>query len=315
MPAELRPGMDHELYSFSPMPRRPDLEWPGHRPLALVVVLYLDWWPLKTPEGAHRAPDVHGLWGQQFPDLRTFTYRMYGERVGVYRILDLFQRLGIAATVAVGAEFVNRYPQLIERCLAGGHEIAAHGISATQMIHSKMSESEELSHIETSIEAVTRATGRRPVGWFGQDQGESTRTPFLLARSGIEYLADWPNDEQPYWMRTSPPLVSLPLQTELDDQQFLWLHQQPSWTYPEAVIEAADRLAQDGRAQAQARTLCLGLRSWLSGRPHRIGYLAQALERLVTRNDIWTAPARDVVHAFSRLRPPSHGLDPRSTHC
>jgi peptidoglycan/xylan/chitin deacetylase (PgdA/CDA1 family) len=247
------------------------------------------------------------MWGQQFPDLRTFTYRMYGERVGVFRILDLFERLGIKATIAVGSEIFHRYPRLIERCLANGHEIAAHGISAAQMVHSKMTESEELSHIQTAIEAVTRATGERPAGWFGQDQGESARTPFLLARSGFEYVADWPNDEQPYWMQTSPPLVSLPLQTELDDQQFLWLHQQASWTYPEAVLEAADRLAEDGRVQSQARTLCLGVRSWLSGRPHRIGHLARALEGLLARSDIWIAPGRDVVRAFGRLRtPPIH---------
>lgn len=303
MPAELRRGMDHSLYSFSPIPERSSLQWPGQRPLALIVVLYLDWWPLRTPDGAQRAPDVHGAWGQQFPDLRTFTYRLYGERVGVYRILDLFERLGISVTIAAGAEIIKRYPQLLERCVASGHEIAAHGVSAAHMIHSKMSQDEEVAHIEAAIEAVMRVTGHRPSGWFGQDQGESERTPYLLARSGLEYVADWPNDEQPYWMDISPPLVSLPLQTELDDQQFLWLHQQPSWTYPDAVVDAADRLAADGRAQSQARTLCLGVRSWLSGRPHRIGYLAQALEGLVGRTDIWMSPAREVVRAFSRLRP------------
>jgi allantoinase len=308
MPAELKRGMDHSLYPFSPMPQRPPLAWPGERTVALTVVLYLDWWELKTPDGAHRAPDVHGMWGHQFPDLRTFSYRLYGERIGVYRILEVLERLGIAATVAVGSEIALRYPALVERCIAQGHEIAAHGVSASRMIHSKMSEDEECAHIETSVEAVRRITGNSPAGWFGQDQGESARTPALLARVGFEYLADWPNDEQPYWMSTFPPIVSLPLQSELDDQQFLWLHQQPSWTYPDAVCEAADRLASDGRAQQQARTLCLGVRSWLSGRPHRIAYLERALEALVRRPDVWTATAQTVVRAFAQRRPPDTPL-------
>ena len=303
MPGELRPGMDHDLYPFSPLPTRSPLVWPDGAVLAASVILYLDWWDLATPEGAHRAPDVHGMWGHQFPDLRTFSYRLYGERIGVYRILDLFSRLGIRATVAVGAGIARRYPQLVRRCQDLGHEIAAHGVTAQRMIHSRMSEDDERSHIHESQQAVMRLTGERPAGWFGQDQGESTRTPGLLAQAGFSYLADWPNDEQPYWMSTSPSIVSLPLLTELDDQQFLWLHQQPSWTYPQAVLEAADRLAVDARAQGQGRSLCLGVRSWLSGRPHRIAYLEQALAGLKARSDLWIAPAVDLVNAFRRARP------------
>jgi allantoinase len=303
MPGELRRGMDHALYPFSPLPSRVPLAWPGGAPLAVSVVLYLDWWDLATPEGAHRAPDVHGMWGHQFPDLRTFTYRLYGERIGAYRILDLFGRLGIRATVAVGAGIASRYPDLIRRCLDLGHEIAAHGLTAQRMIHSRMSEEEERAHIRESREAVMALTGQSPAGWFGQDQGESTRTPGLLAQAGFSYLADWPNDEQPYWMSTAPSIVSLPLHTELDDQQFLWLHQQPSWSYPQAVCEAADRLASDARSQGQGRSLCLGVRSWLSGRPHRIAYLEQALAALRSREDVWIAPARDIVDAFRTARP------------
>ncbi len=303
MPGELRRGMDHDLYAFSPMPDRPPLAWPGGAALAVSVVVYLDWWDLATPEGAHRTPDVHGMWGHQFPDLRTFSYRLYGERIGAYRILDVLQRLGIRATVAVSASIVDRYPELVLLCRDRGHELAAHGLSAQRMIHSGMTEDEERSHILASQAAVTRLTGERPSGWFGQDQGESTRTPELLAQVGFDYLADWPNDEQPYWMNTSPPIVSLPLQSELDDQQFLWLHQQASWTYPQAVLEAADQLILDARAQAQGRSLCLGLRSWLSGRPHRIAYLEQALAGLRARSDVWMVPARDLISAFRSVRP------------
>lgn len=307
MPAELRRGMDHALYPFSPLPERPPLVWPGDAPLALGVVLYLDWWELATAAGAHRAPDVHGMWGQQFPDLRTFSYRLYGERIGALRILEVFERLGVRATVAAGAEICRRYPELIARCRDAGHEIAAHGTHATRMITSRMSEAEERAVIVESIEAVERVSGVRPSGWFGQDQGESTRTPQLLAQAGLRYLADWPNDEQPYWMSPPAALVSLPLQTELDDQQFLWLHQQPSWTYPDAVYDAADRLAADGRRQRQGRTLCLGVRSWLSGRAHRIVYLEQALERLLRRGDVWQASAVDIVSAFTARRPAPKG--------
>lgn len=301
MPAELRRGMDHALYAFTPIAQRPRLAWPGGAPLALWVVLYLDYWELSTPEGHHRAPEVQGMWGHQFPDLRTYSYRLYGERIGVFRILEVLARNRIRATVAAGAEICRRHPELIAACAAQGHEIAAHGTHATRMITSAMSEQDERAFIAESVDAVTRACGVRPRGWFGQDLGESTRTPDLVSEAGLEYLADWPNDDQPYWMTLQRPLVSLPVQTELDDLQLLWLRQQATWRYPAIVQAAATRLARDG--EIGGRSLGLGLRSWLFGRPHRVRYLDETLAALMRRRDIWQATAGEIAAAFRAAQP------------
>lgn len=296
MHAEIARGMDHLLYDFVPMPARPVFAWPGDARLALWVVLYLEYWELQVPAGHHRAPDVHGMWGHQFPDLRTHSYRLYGERIGVFRILDVLARHGVRATVAAGAEICRRHPELVAECVARGHEIAAHGTHATRMLTSRMSEIEERAFIAESVAAVERAAGRRPRGWFGQDHGESTRTPFLVAEAGLDYLGDWPNDEQPYALKTPQPLLSLPVQAELDDLQLLWLRQQPSWRYPDFVDAAAARLAEDG--VRQGRSLGLGLRTWLSGRPHRIRYLDEALGRVLRRPGVWQATAAEVADAW-----------------
>lgn len=293
---ELRRGMDHDLYAYSALPARAPLAWRGGKPLALWVVLYLDYWELETPEGMHRAPGTQGMWGHQFPDLRTYSYRLYGERIGVFRILDTLKRHGVRATIAAGTEICKRYPELVRECASLGHEIAAHGTHATRMITSRMSEDEERAVIAQARQAVTDTCGVAPAGWFGQDQGESTRTPRLVSEAGFDYIADWPNDEQPYWMALPRPLVSLPLQTELDDQQLLWMRAQPTWRYPQWVEAAADQLCADGRTHG--RSLSLGLRSWLFGRPHRIRYLDEALQRLTSRDDIWHGTAREVAGAF-----------------
>ncbi len=298
MPAELKRGMDHDLYTFSPFPDRVTLHWPQNKPLAVSVVLYLDYWELQTPSNFKKPPDVQGMWGHQFPDLRTYSYRLYGERIGVFRVLEAFQRHGIRATVAVGSEICVRYPELIQQCINEGHEIAAHGTHATRMITSQMSLADERAHIQQSVEAVKRLTGKKPVGWFGQYQNESTRTPTLLVEEGIHYVADWSNDEQPYWMNVGDGLVSLPLQTELDDMQVMWMRQRPPWSYPTMVEDAVNQLVMDG--QSNARTLVLGLRSWLSGRPHHIRYLNDALWALSRRTDVWCSSASEIVQCFSQ---------------
>ena len=175
------------------------------------------------------------------------------------------------------------------------------------MITSRMNEDEERTFIAESVDAVTKACGAKPRGWFGQDQGESTRTPQRVAEAGLHYLADWPNDDQPYHMTLDHPLVSMPLQTELDDMQLLWMRQRPTWSYPAAVEAAATRLAEDGATTRRGRTLNLGLRSWLFGRPHRIRYLDLTLEMLMRRNDIWQATAGEIASAFSAAVPNNKG--------
>ena len=301
MTFDLHRGMDHALYPFKPMPTRPALVWPQAAPLALWVVLYLDYWELATPQQHHRPPDVQGMWGHLYPDLRTYSYRLYGERIGVFRILEVLERHGIVATIAAGSEICKRYPDIIASCVKAGHEIAAHGTHATRMITSRMSEQEERDHIELSRESIYATTGVMPTGWFGQDQGESTRTPELVSQAGFQYLADWPNDDQPYWMTLNKPIISMPLHTELDDLQLLWMRQQPTWRYPQFVEHAAQQLIQEGKQQG--RVLGLGVRSWLFGRPHRIRYLDEALKKLKQHKEIWQASAIDIVQAYKNVMP------------
>src|SRR4029434_10615375 len=82
---------------------------------------------------------------------------------------------------------------------------------------------EEKAEIAEAIGAIEKAAGVRPKGWLGQDYGESQRTPRLLADAGLDYVLDWPNDDQPYPMKVGKKFVSMPNQPEWDDVQQLWI--------------------------------------------------------------------------------------------
>jgi len=297
-----RPGMDHELYRYSALPARAPVRWPGGAPVAAWVALFLEYWELATPAGQHRAPGVHGHWGHFFPDYRTYSYREYGNRVGIFRVLECFDRYAIPVTVAANASALSRYPDLVEECVRRGWEIVPHGSHATRMITSAMSETDERAVIDEAIAAVRHATGVMPQGWMSQDYNESTRTPALVAQAGICWLSDWPNDEQPYWMTVDPPIVSIPQQPEWDDVQMLWLRQLPMPRYPAVIRNVLDGLALDGKQSA--RTMCLGVHPWLLGQPHRIRYLDEALKILVTSPDVWMASGSAIASAFSAGAPP-----------
>ncbi len=295
------PGMDHDLYLYSALPERPKLAWPNGERLAFFVLLHLEYWELEPPEGVHTDPRFKGPRGDYFPDYKYFTQREYGNRVGIFRILDLLDKHGLKATVAANAGACERYPYLVEECLRRGYEFAAHGDYQTRMITSEMDEAEERGVIASTTEIVEQATGARPTGWLSVDSGESTRTPQLVAEAGYDYLLDWPNDDQPYVMTTDPGLIAIPNQMEWDDVQALWLRHIPNPRYPELVGEAFNALHEEGADSG--RLFGLSLHPWVIGQPQRIRYLAAALENVCKHDRVWQTTAGEIARHFRATNP------------
>jgi peptidoglycan/xylan/chitin deacetylase (PgdA/CDA1 family) len=289
--------MDNPYYTFSPIDRRPPLAWPQGNRIAFWVMLAIEYWELKAPPGSHRDPRFVGEYGTYDPDYRTWTQREYGNRVGIFRVFEVLDRYGIRATVALNSAAARRYPGLVEQCRRRDYEFIGHGSHATRMLTSKMSEEEERAVIRDALDTLGRTTGKRPRGWHSQDFGESDRTPRLLAEAGLDFVADWPNDDQPYRMRLNRPFVSLPTQPEWDDVQLLWLRRVAMPRYPAIVGEAFDTLYDEG-----GRVFCLALHPWLIGMAHRIRYLDEALQRITRKPAIWQATASDIVDAFNETR-------------
>jgi len=213
-PPPLAPGMDNPWYDYSPFPTRPKLTWPRNARVAFCVVLPLEYYELTPAENVVKDSRFIGEFGNYRPDYRTWTQREYGNRTGIFRVLDVLDRYQIRAGVAVNAMAADRYPFLIEQFKKRKYEFIAHGISANRMISSKMTEEEERSEIGTAIAALERVAHERPRGWLGQEYGESQRTPQLLADAGLDYVLDWPNDDQPYPLKVGRKFVSMPNQPE-----------------------------------------------------------------------------------------------------
>jgi allantoinase len=288
--------MDHPHYAYSPLPTRPRTAWPGDASLAAFVLLYVEHWELAPPAGEHRDPRFVGEYGSFFPDYRSWTQREYGARIGVFRVLDALDAAGIVPAVPINALAIERYPQLVEKLAARNVEFVAHGLASTRMLTSRMSADAERETIARTIEVITQATGKRPAGWCGQDFGESTRTPQLVAETGLSYLLDWPNDDQPYWLTTTPGVVSIPNQADWDDVQMQWLRRVPAHEYAKQVLAAFDTLRDEGAASG--RVFGLGVHPWVSGMTNRIRYLGEALTTMRTRPGVWWSTPADIATAF-----------------
>ena len=302
MPAERRPGMDHEHYQWSPMTTRGVLRWPDGARIALSVVVTLEKMEWEAPAGSFTVSLPGGIADRPFPDYARVSHREYGHRVGIFRVLDVLERHGIRPTVAMDAMTAEANPYLVEHCMQRGAEIIGHGISVSRMISGRMTEEDEQEYVHSSVEALRRATGTPPQGWLGPEHGESERTPGILAGAGVTYVCDWVNDEQPYRITTPQgDLCALPLMWELDDINALWDRKVPVDRYARLLEESFDGMYEGSRGSGLL--LAFNLHPWLIGQPFRIGYLDQALGHMVKRQGVWAATGSEIVEWF-KANPP-----------
>jgi peptidoglycan/xylan/chitin deacetylase (PgdA/CDA1 family) len=294
---ERRPGPDHSLYPHAPLPGRAPLRWPDHARVALVVFLYFESWEIDPPQGSVYDKRHDGVIGGLFPNYKTWSQYEYGNRVGIVRVLDLLDRYKLPVTVAANSGACEKYPYLVNEFRQRSYEFAAHGTFATRMLSSRMSEAEERAAILASLETLERQTGMRPRGWIGQDYGESTITPRLLAEAGLCYVADWANDDQPYLLQTRPPLLSIPNQAEWDDVQMIWHRKVHPAVWRDTVAEAFARLHQDGASSGTV--FGLHIHPWLLGQPHRIGFLEEVVAKIAAASDVWRTTAAGLAEHVS----------------
>jgi peptidoglycan/xylan/chitin deacetylase (PgdA/CDA1 family) len=289
--------IDNPFSDHFPLPGRKKFHLPGEARIAFCVYLYLEYYELDPPPDALRDPRFSDGPGYFFPDYRSYSFREYGNRVGIFRILELLDRYGIKATVAANSDACRRYPFLVDSFMQRDYEFTAHGQFATRMISSRMSEEEERDHIGASIDALKRYTGVAPQGWIGQDYGESHRTPRMLAEAGLKYVVDWSNDDRPYLMRTDPAIVSIPAQEQWDDVQLIWHRQVSTSVFRDSVIRAFDTLWDEGASSGCV--FGLHLHPWLIGTPQRIGALEDALAIMSRRRAVWQCRAQELAAHFA----------------
>lgn len=293
-------GMDHERYHWSMLAERKPVAWPDGKKLALWVNVSLQHFPLN-PSGKPVA--LPGNMSMPYPDLRHYTLRDYGNRVGIYRFLKAFDRYGVRPTFAMNALLAERYPYLRDAIVERGDEIIGHSWSMDTAHAGGLEEKAEADLISSSLDRLRELTSREVRGWLSPGRLESENTPDLLKAEGIEYFCDWVNDDMPYRFATRHgDLWAMPLPTEIEDRFVIMdnLHAEASWA--DQVRDACDLLLEEAKTQG-GRILSLSLHPWVLGQPHRIKHLEAVLEYVTGKEEVWSAGAGEILKAFLEQSP------------
>ena len=250
---------------YSPIFDRPPLRLPNNARVAVWPVINVEEWDINEPMARTVLPTPQGV--ATLPDIPNFGWFDYGLRVGFWRFKQVLDKYGIRATVSLNASVCLSYPTLVDECMKTGWEMLAHGF--IQRVINR--EPDERAVIRRTIDTIAEATGTAPRGWMGPGLAETFDTPDVLAEEGIEYIADWVNDDQPYEMIVkSGRMVALPYTVELNDIPIYLIQNHRSPELFERAKDHFDTLYREGADSA--RVMCISTHPYITGAAHRIKY-------------------------------------------
>jgi peptidoglycan/xylan/chitin deacetylase (PgdA/CDA1 family) len=295
----LGPLPTHGRFDYLPITRRADHAWPNGARLAVYLGFNLEHFAFGEGMGACIGP-MH-----PHPDVLNFSWREYGNRVGAWRCLELFDSLGLPSSTLLNTALYDHCPELVAASVARGDELIGHGHSNSER-QADMAEADEAALLADCRERMRAESGQAPAGWLSPWISESHLTPDLLAEAGYGYTLDWCHDDQPVRMRTRSgrTLWSVPYPQELNDIPMIIARQMDAKDFATMVIDNADEMLE--QARRQPLVMGLALHPYIVGQPYRLRHLRRALAHLAglrDRGEIWFTTPGEICRHMEQLEP------------
>ncbi len=287
----------HGRFDYLPITRRPRYRWPGGAGLAVYLGFNIEHFAFGEGLGAGIGP------ASPQPDVLNYSWREYGNRVGAWRCLELFDRLGLPSAALINTALYDHCPELVAACVARGDELVGHGHTNAER-QGLLPEAEERALLDSCRRRMQAESGQLVQGWLSPWISESALTPDLLAEAGYGYTLNWCHDDQPLPMRTrsGQPLWAVPYPQELNDVPMIVARQMDGKDFAQMIVDQLDEMLDQTRAdEAPALVMGIALHPYIVGQPYRLRHLRRALERVAAARDdgrVWmTTPGAIWQHA------------------
>lgn len=229
----------------------------------------------------------------------------YGSRVGVWRLLNEFEKRELPLTIFGVAMALQRHPELAKTFVDLGHEIACHGL---RWIHYQdIDESTERDHMLTALETIEQLTGVMPLGWYTGRDSPNTRR-LVVENGNLLYDSDYYGDDLPFWTEvetsdgeTKPHLV-VPYTLDTNDMRFATPQGFNSGEqFFQYLRDSFDVLYAEG--ESTPKMLSIGLHCRLAGRPGRFAALQRFLDHIQSHDRVWICRRIDIARHWIDRHP------------
>lgn len=284
-----------ERFSYSPIANRPRYSWPDGRNLALYVSVNIEHFPYGEPSG----PDLDRPtqpWSQ-----RSWLWREYGNRVGAWRLMDLFDELELPVGVIANTAIYDHCPEVLAAHNKRGDELISHGRNQLER-QIDMSIEQEREMVNEVTRTMTRHNGVAPAGWMSPYLTPSANTTDLLADAGYSYCMDWGIcDEQPFWVKTrTEPLLAMPYPIELNDQPAVVYRRNTGAEYAEMLVDDFDEMLK--KSEDTPLVCAISIHTFILGQPFRLARFRRALQHMLAQRErVWVTLPRDIYSHYAGL--------------
>tara|TARA_B100000686_G_scaffold352894_1_gene456417 strand:+ start:1016 stop:1894 length:879 start_codon:yes stop_codon:yes gene_type:complete len=266
----------HERALYSAIDDRKPLKLPHGERMILWPLMSLEVWDIERAMARTVLPPPQNQ--TMLPDIPNWSWHEYGMRVGFWRLKKLFEQIGLKGTVTMNGRVCTEYPRVVEACLEMGWECNAH---AFEQIPFHKVEDQPLN-IAKTIAEIEKIAGYKPRGWFGPGLTETFETLDYLAQAGLEYIGDWAFDDQPVSLKTNHgKITSLPYNFEIHDIVVSLIQKHDSPVYKTRAIDYFETIYEE--SATSTRIMSFAIHPYISGSPHRIRYVRELLEYILSR--------------------------------
>lgn len=274
----------HGRFAYRAITQRPDYTWPNGARLAVYVGFNLEHFAFGEGLGACIGP----LSPQ--PDVLNYSWREYGNRVGAWRCLALFDQLALPTGAIINTALYDHCPELVAAFVARGDELIAHG-HTNSIRQNSLDEGAESALMAACRERILRESGAVPTGWLSPWISETHTTPDLLAELGYAYTLNWCHDDQPTLMQTrgGQRLWSVPYPQEVNDIPMIMGRQMDAQAFADLITDNFEEMRAQANATppqpSQPLVMGIALHPYIIGQPHRLRHLRRALGGIAKARD------------------------------
>ena len=286
----------HGRYNYSSLPNRVQYEWPNGTKLAVYVAMNIEAFSYGEGKGAAIAPP------EQAMSHSIYSWRDYGNRVGFWRLMDMFDDLQIPVQHQINTAIYDECPDIPERIRSRNDEFLGHGYTNSEE-QGGLSEQKEKDLIAKCTATITKHEGKAPTGWMSPWLSNSETTMDLLQEAGYRYVMDWTMDDQPIWIKTrGGKILSMPYPVEANDNRGIVWYRYTSSEFTDMLIDNFDEMLEQTQSDGHPLVCPISMHPFVVGRPYRIRQLRRALEHILKYKDrIWITRPGDICQHIENL--------------
>lgn len=286
----------HGRYDYSSLPNRAQYEWPNGTKLAVYVAMNIEAFSYGEGKGAAIAPP------EQAMSHSIYSWRDYGNRIGFWRLMDMFDDLQIPVQHQINTAIYDECPDIPARIRSRNDEFLGHGYTNSEE-QGGLSEQKEKHLIAECTATITKHEGKAPTGWMSPWLSNSETTMDLLQEAGYRYVMDWTMDDQPIWIKTrGGKILSMPYPVEANDNRGIVWYRYTSSEFTDMLIDNFDEMLEQTQRDGHPLVCPISLHPFVVGRPYRIRQLRRALEHILKYKDrIWLTRPGDICQHIENL--------------